>query len=131
VSEDTRLFDLQKVVSGMASPDFPDGVEASRARLEARFAKKGEFVTRSIAGSTILVPVRGQIGDLDAIYNFNEVGAFIWKNLDGIANVRQIIEAVAGEFDVSVGTAEVDTLQFVSELEAAGVIEPAGQGSQS
>jgi hypothetical protein len=65
-----------------------------------RFARKSEFVTRTIAGEAVFVPVRGQIGDLDAIYHFNDVGAFIWNLVDGKTSVRDIAQAVREEFDV-------------------------------
>lgn len=88
------------------------------------FRKKGEFVTRSIAGETIVVPVRGQVGDLDAIYNFNQVGAFIWERIDGRKNFTQVVEAVRGEFEVAQEQAEKETSEFIAALEAAGMIEP-------
>jgi hypothetical protein len=88
------------------------------------FVKKGEFVMRSIAGQTILVPVRNDAGDLDSIYNLNEVAAFVWKLLDDHTNVRQIVDAVSIDFDVTPEEAENDTLQFIGALEAAGIVEP-------
>ena len=94
--------------------------------VAASFRKKGVFVTRSIAGETLVVPVRGQVGDLDAIYNLNEVGAFIWEQLDGPKSVTQLTEAVRDEFEVALEQAEKDTSQFIAALEAAGMIEPSG-----
>jgi hypothetical protein len=86
------------------------------------FEKKGEFVSRSIAGETILVPVRGQVGDLEAIYNLNEVGAFIWDHLDGHTNIRQLVDNLCGEFDVTPEAAVEDASQFLSALEAVGIV---------
>ena len=88
------------------------------------FRKKGEFVTRSIADEIVVVPVRGQVGDLDAIYNLNEVGAFIWEQIDGRKSVTQVVEAVHGEFEVALEQAEKETSEFIAALEAAGMIEP-------
>lgn len=85
--------------------------------------KKGEFVTRSIAGETLVVPVRGQVGDLDAIYNLNEAGSFIWDQIDGRKTVTQIAEAMREEFDVALDQAREDTAEFIGALEAAGMIE--------
>ena len=93
-------------------------------RVTEAFKKKGEFVTRSIAGETLIVPVRGQVGDLDAIYSLNEVGAFIWEQLDGRKSVTQVVEAVRGEFEITVPDAEVEITEFVAALSAAGMIEP-------
>jgi hypothetical protein len=87
------------------------------------FVKKGEFVARAIAGETVVVPVRGQVGDLNAIYNFNEVASFIWKHIDGSTNVRQIVDAVADEFEVTPEKANEDTLDFLKSLVAAGLVE--------
>jgi hypothetical protein len=86
--------------------------------------KKGEFVTRSIAGETLVVPVRGQVGDLNAIYSLNDVGAFIWEQVDGHKNVAELVEAVCGEFEVGREQAEKETTEFIAALEAAGMIEP-------
>ena len=97
--------------------------------LTTRFIPKGEFVARVIAGETILVPIRDQVGDLNAIYNLNEVGTFIWQRLDGHANVKQILEAVNSEFEVAAEDAERDIEQFIHSLNAAGVIEPVGEGT--
>ena len=100
----------------------------STASASSCFVKNGEFVTRSIAGETILVPVRGRVGDLDAIYNLNEVGGFIWKLLDGRSTLRQIADAVCTEFEVSLDEATEDTTQFLSALESAGVVRVSQEG---
>ena len=94
--------------------------------IAVSFRKKGEFVTRSIAGETLVVPVRGQVGDLNAIYNLNEVGAFIWERIDGRKSVTQVAEAVLEEFKVALEQAEKETSEFIAALGAAGMIEPSG-----
>jgi hypothetical protein len=98
-------------------PDSSTGVAVS-------FRKKGEFVTRSIAGETLVVPVRGQVADLDAIYRLNDVGAFVWEQFDGRKSVTQVVEAVHEEFDVAPEQAEEEISEFIDALKAAGMIEP-------
>jgi hypothetical protein len=92
---------------------------------DARFVKKGEYVSRLIAGETILVPVRGQVGDLNAIFNLNEVASFIWDRIDGSAGVHRIAASVASEFDVAPAEAARDTHDFFASLIQAGLVEPA------
>lgn len=87
------------------------------------FVKNGEYVTRSIAGETIIVPVRGRAGDLEAIYNLNEVGGFIWSLIDGRTSVGQITEAVCREFEVPMDQAAGDTAEFLSALQSAGMVQ--------
>ena len=107
--------------TGGAAPSAP---AISKAIAATRFAKKGEFVSRNIAGETILVPVRGRIGDLDSIYNLGEVASFLWDRIDGQATVRQLVEGVCAEFDVAPETAEGDALEFIAHLQSARLIEP-------
>ena len=69
----------------------------------SRYVDRGDdgksFVTRRIAGETILVPVTGHAADLDAIYTLNEVGSFIWHLIDGRRSAQAIAEAVSAEFE--------------------------------
>ena len=57
------------------------------------FIKQDNFVTREIAGETIIVPIRSHVADLDSIYTLNEVGTLIWSLVDGktpLPNLRAI-----------------------------------------
>ncbi|MBK8742753.1 MAG: PqqD family protein [Betaproteobacteria bacterium] len=107
-----------------ASDGSPSALKSSKVLSNTRYAKRGEFVTRNIAGETIIVPVRGRVGDLDSIYNLSEVASAIWNRIDGQTNFQQIVESVCAEFDVPPETAESDALQFIAELQNAALIEP-------
>ena len=37
------------------------------------------FVTRQIAGETLIMPVAGRVADLESIYVLNEVASRIWQ----------------------------------------------------
>ncbi len=54
------------------------------------YVKKTDCVTRQIAGETIIVPIRGQVGDLESIYLLNGVGTRIWEVIDGRRGVTEI-----------------------------------------
>jgi hypothetical protein len=69
--------------------------------LTTCYIKQTNFVTREIAGETIVVPVRNNVGDLDSIYTLNELGTLIWQLIDGKNNVTQIIDAICGAYDVT------------------------------
>lgn len=94
---------------------------------ESRFAKNGEFVTRTIVGETIIVPVRGSVADLDAIYNLNEVGSRIWELLDGSTTVDEITRTIGREFDVSCQEACRDVQEFLDALQTLRIIRLNGQ----
>lgn len=94
---------------------------------DTRYAKVGEYVSRNIAGETLVVPVRGRRGDLDSIYNLNEVACFIWNRIDGSTSLAEIAAGVCSEFEVAPESAEADVREFVAVLEEAGLIAPTGQ----
>ena len=84
--------------------------------------KRDGFVSRTIAGDVIIVPVRGGVGDLDAIFTLNSVGATIWKLIDGVTSTERLAVAVAREYDVSEATARGDLGEFLQLLHAKGLI---------
>jgi hypothetical protein len=87
-----------------------------------RFTKKNDLVTRCIGGETVIVPVEGHVGDLDAIYTLNEAGSTIWALIDGKTSVSQIVEAVRNQYDVTLEEAQKDVMELIDSLEAAGLI---------
>jgi len=87
-----------------------------------RITKAEDLVSRNVAGETIIVPIKGRVGDLDAIYTLNEVGTFIWKHMEGRPTVRRLLAAVAREYDVEPEEVKKDVAEFLESLEAAGLI---------
>ena len=80
-------------------------------------------VARIVAGETLIVPIRGRVGDLASIYRFNGTGTLIWKLLESPMTVRQLAEAIASEYDVEADHAERDVADFVSEMKTVGLVE--------
>jgi hypothetical protein len=81
------------------------------------------YVTRRIAGETIVVPIRAEAAQLDSVYVFNEVGARIWELLEGGQAEDAIVATLAREFDVDVERSRADLLSFVDVLRQAGLVE--------
>ena len=86
------------------------------SRYVSRGIEGRSVVTRRIADETILVPVTGDVADLDAVYTLNEVGSFIWQLIDGERSAHAIAEAVSAEYDVSPEVASSDVAEFLDRL---------------
>jgi hypothetical protein len=93
--------------------------------------KTDGFVSRTIAGDVIIVPVRGGVGDLDAIFTLNSVGATIWKLIDGQTSSEALAAAVSREYQVNEVTARDDVGEFLQLLSAKGLIAGAAEGSSA
>ena len=81
------------------------------------YKKNTNFVSRKVDDENILVPIRQNVGDMDNVYTMNEVGTFIWEQIDGKKDEKKIIEAVTEEFDVDISTANNDVVSFIKEIE--------------
>lgn len=86
------------------------------------YVKETDFVTRDVAGETIIVPIKNNVGDLDSIYTLNEMGTLIWQLIDGKRNVSQIVEQICVAYDVTPEEAVKDAIDFLASIEKAGLI---------
>jgi len=97
-----------------------------RTRIMSRYVSRAvdgkTVVTRRIAGETILVPVAGRVGDLDAVYTLNDVGSFIWDLIDGSRSAQAIAEEVSAVYDVALEQASADVDELLDALEAKGLV---------
>ena len=71
---------------------------------------------RQIAGETILVPISGDIADMQKLYALNDVGALVWSNLNGQRSLQVVAAELTESFDVNIEEAQADTLAFITQL---------------
>ncbi len=90
-----------------------------------RYQQTDEFVARSIAGETVLVPIRRQIGDLESIYTLNAVATFIWERLAAPATGAEIARALEEAFAGDPAEMSADASAFLQELLDLGAITSA------
>jgi hypothetical protein len=86
------------------------------------YKKKDGVVTRTIAGETILVPVYGDIANMQKIFSVDPVAAFIWEHINGEKTCHEILTMIIEEFDVEMNVAKADLEDFLSSLKSAGLI---------
>jgi hypothetical protein len=80
-------------------------------------------VMRRIAGETILVPVSGNLANMQRLFTLNEMGALVWAMMEGGNTVGDIKEAIAGEFEVEQIRSESDLMEFIDQLAGSGLIQ--------
>lgn len=84
---------------------------------------RDNLVTREIVGETIIVPITGELADLQQVYSLNATGAFVWGRLDGSASLEIIHQAVTKHFKVRKKDAWDDLVELVTDLARASLIE--------
>lgn len=86
--------------------------------LDSRVSRKKSIPWRMIEDEAVLVDIdRGEVIQLD------EVGAQVWKDIDGNLSVGEIVSAVCSRFEVAKDTAAADILEFLNELSQKGAID--------
>jgi hypothetical protein len=81
------------------------------------------------SGSAVVAEVDGQLVALDAnqgiCYGLNRVATRIWSLMDSPTTGAAVIEALLREFEIDRDTCEVETLNLLNDLQAAGLISVA------
>ena len=83
---------------------------------EVRYVRNEDFVHRRIVDEMVLVPIRQNIADMDAIYTINPVGAFVWERLDKPATLAELQAAVLDEYAAEPQEVAADLEGFVQEM---------------
>lgn len=78
---------------------------------------KERVAERKVGDETVLVPLKGNVADLNEMFTLNEVGSFIWENLSADASIEGLTRLVTQEFDVDRHMAEADIRLFLQSLE--------------
>jgi len=93
--------------------------------MTVKYVKSDAVVSRTIADETIVVPVRGGVGDLDSVYTFNGSGNIIWLLLDQertADEIAHLLQEQTANGDFSQVLADVNT--FLDELLRERLIHP-------
>jgi hypothetical protein len=86
------------------------------AGLESILSRSTAVVTRKTGNEYVLVPITNNIADMNSVYTLNETGAFIWEQIDGKRDVREIVAALTVEYDIDLKNAEEDVFSFIDNL---------------
>ncbi len=95
--------------------------DASGAEGSRPYRRSDDVVTRRIAGECLLVPIRGEVADLQRIFVLNPVGERIWESLAEDRRFDAICDIVQEGFEIDRLTLERDVAEFLAELEKAGL----------
>ncbi len=77
-----------------------------------------KYIIKDIGDDIILISEKENL-----IHTLDEVGAAIWKNIDGKNNIAVILENICNEFEVDKKKAEYDIFSFIDKLKQKGLIE--------
>jgi hypothetical protein len=90
--------------------------------LEQVYRRSSDLIERQILGETLIVPIRGDLADLQRLFALNPTAEYIWAHLDGGHDLASVRDSMVARFEVEPAQAEADLAEFVAQLSAAGLI---------
>lgn len=83
---------------------------------------KDGYLLREVAGTHIVVPIGAGAMDFSGVISLNEVGAFIWNQLESETTKDKVLEALLSEYNVDRETALEDIDEFIEKLKGAELL---------
>jgi hypothetical protein len=86
------------------------------------FRRVNGLVTRTILDETLVVPVKGNLAEMDRIFSLSGAAAAIWEGIDGETSLDSLCRLVGERFDAPGEVIAADMREFVESLLQAGLI---------
>jgi hypothetical protein len=86
------------------------------------YRKNPLFVARKMMDQGFLVPVSEDIRDMRKVYRLNDLGWFVWENLDKKDDLKGLSALISGQFTVDKATARRDLSAFLNALLLTGAL---------
>lgn len=78
---------------------------------------KSLFVTRAVGDELVIVPLTGNVAQMNELFTLNETGKFIWENIENADSVDALTSLVTEAFDIDTDKARNDVEAFLHKLE--------------
>jgi hypothetical protein len=89
----------------------------------SQYVRSDSVVARVIGGEALVVPIRGDVGDLASVYSFNETGTRIWEALACPMSVDELARIMEREYLTTAEDARSAIERFLEESCAKGIVK--------
>lgn len=95
------------------------------SNAETKMIRNPNFIFRKIVDEMVLVPIKQNVADLNAIFTLNDLGAFIWEKLENPSTHAELEEAIFAGYDADIIEVKRDLEVFLHEMAEIGAITEA------
>ncbi|MBK8026176.1 MAG: PqqD family protein [Chloroflexi bacterium] len=85
--------------------------------LNSKLVASSNQISTEMPNETVILDVVNGI-----YYGLDEVGTFIWNQVQSPQTVQSLVEALLDEYDVTVDQAQRDAVRLLSELQGIGLV---------
>lgn len=83
---------------------------------------KMQFILRDIVGETVLVPINESTSSFNGLITVNELGKFIWENIESSKDEDELLQRILDEYEVDKDVAKADLDEFLGKLKVVDII---------
>ena len=83
---------------------------------------KKEYILREIVGDIVLVPINKSTSKFDGLITMNEIGKFIWENIESAKDEEELLQRILDEYEVERDVAKADLDEFLGKLKEIDII---------
>jgi hypothetical protein len=80
------------------------------------YEKKEHFVCRNTGEELLLIPLKDNVADFNQYLTLNEVGAFIWDNIEIGDDESSLVAKICAEFEADETEVLTDLQAFLEKL---------------
>ena len=84
---------------------------------------KDGFVLRTVGDNSVVIALGERAKEFNAMISLNEVGAFLWKQLENGAEEQGLVLALLNKYEVDEEIAKKDVKKFVEKLQEAELLD--------
>lgn len=83
---------------------------------------KKDFILREIMGDVVLVPINQSTSQFNGLITVNELGKFIWENLEKVQDENDLLQLILDEYEVDRDVAKKDLDEFLQVLKNMDIV---------
>jgi hypothetical protein len=87
-----------------------------KALITAIYQEKNHFVCRQTGEELLLIPLKDNVADFNQYLTLNEVGAFIWDNIEMDDDESSLVAKICAEFEADETEVLTDLQAFLEKL---------------
>jgi hypothetical protein len=87
-----------------------------KALITAIYQEKNHFVCRQTGEELLLIPLKDNVADFNQYLTLNEVGAFIWDNIQLGDDEATLVAKICAEFEADETEVLTDLQAFLEKL---------------
>ena len=84
---------------------------------------KDGFVLRTVGDNSVVIALGERAKEFNAMISLNEVGAFLWKQLENGAEEQGLVLALLNKYEADEEIAKKDVKKFVEKLQEAELLD--------